>query len=351
MKKAPKYSFHDDYSEGAHPRIIEALAQSNMSQQSGYGDDDFCADARKAIRSLIGAYDATVCFVAGGSGANLLAIASHLRPHEAIIAAEPGHIVGKEGGAVEATGHKILVEAGTEGRLTPEEIQSAVASSSEFAWQPKARMVFISNPTEVGTLYDKSQLEAIAATCKRLHLLLFMDGARLGAALTAPKNDLTLKDIYRLTDIFWIGGTKNGALLGEAIVIKDPTFGADFPYHMKQRGMLLAKGRLLGIQFRTLFKDDLYFRLARHANAAAAKMSTALTDMGYKLWMPRDSNQVFIIFPPALVQSLARDFEFFVWKNLSETALVARLVTSWATDISEVERFCSAVEVWTHRNT
>ncbi|KUJ16109.1 beta-eliminating lyase [Mollisia scopiformis] len=337
MKKATKYSFHDDDSEG------EALAQTNMSQHSGYGDDDFCVDARQAIQRLIGANNATVCFVAGSTGANLLAIASHLRPHEAIIATELGHIVGKEGGAVEATGHKILVERGVEGKLTPEQIQSAVDRSSEFAWQPKARMVFISNTTEVGTVYNKSEFEAIAAICKRLSLLLLMDGARLGAALTSAKNDMTLKDIYDLTDTFWIGGTKNGALLGEAIVIKDPAFGADFPYHMKQRGMLLAKGRVLGIQFSTLLQDNLYFRLARHSNNAAAEMSTALVRMGYDMWMRTDSNQVFVIFPPALVQVLAKDFDFFVWKYLSDTALVVRLVTSWATDLSKVERLCSIV--------
>jgi threonine aldolase len=350
MRKAAKYSFHDDYSEGAHPKIIEALARTNMSQQSGYGDDEFCNDARKAIRSLIGADDATIYFTAGGTGANLLAIASHLRPHEAIIAAEPGHIVGKEGGCVEATGHKILVEPGVDAKLTPEQIQSAFDRSSLFAYQPKPRMVFISNATEVGTVYTKSEFEAVAAICKKLSLLLLMDGARLGVALTAAKNDMTLKDIYDLTDIFWIGGTKNGALLGEAIVIKDPAFGADFPYHMKQRGMLLAKGRVLGIQFNTLFQDDLLFRLARYSNSTAAEISTAVVNMGYKLWKKTDSNQVFVIFPPALVQELAKDFDFFVWERLSDTSLVVRLVTSWATELSEVKRLCTVVGEWTKRS-
>ncbi len=235
MQKTIKYSFHDDYSEGAHPKIIEAIARTNLSQQSGYGDDEYSENARKAIRNLIGANnnEASIYFTPGGTGANLISIASHLRPHEAVIAAESGHIVGKEGGAVEATGHKLITEPGVDGKLTPEMIQAAVERSSEFAFQPKPKMVFVSNATEIGTVYTKSELVAVSEICQKLKLLLFLDGARLGAALTSSKNDMTLADIYNLTDIFWIGGTKNGALLGEAVVIKDPTFGADFPYHMK----------------------------------------------------------------------------------------------------------------------
>ncbi|KAK3985475.1 pyridoxal phosphate-dependent transferase [Cladorrhinum sp. PSN332] len=347
-----KYSFHDDYSEGAHPKIIEALARTNLSQQSGYGDDDYSEDARKAIRNLIGDKDTSIYFTPGGTGANLLSIASHLRPHEAIIATEPGHITGKEGGGVEATGHKILVAGDVDGKLTPEYIQAAFDESSLFAWQPKAKMVFISNATEVGTVYTRSELEAVAATCKKLNLLLLMDGARLGAAMVSSKSDgMTLKDFYNLTDILWIGGTKNGALLGEAIIIKDPTFAADFPYHMKQRGMLLAKGRVLGIQFSTLLQDDLLFRLARHANSAATKIASSLENSGYELWKEADSNQVFVIFPPELVGELQKDFDFFIWDRLSEDSWVVRLVTSWATDLAQVERLCKVVAAWTTEKT
>lgn len=345
-----KYSFHDDYSEGAHPRILEALARSNLTQQSGYGDDEYSEDARKAIRHLIGADEAHIYFTPGGTGANLLSIASHLRPHEAIIAAEPGHIVGKEGGAIEATGHKILTEPGVNGKLTPEMIQSAFDRSSEFDWQPKPKMVFISNTTEIGTLYNISELKAVAAICKKLKLLLFLDGARLGAALTSSKNDVTLKDVYDLTDIFWIGGTKNGALLGEAVVIKDPSIGADFPYHMKQRGALLAKGRVIGIQFSTLLQDDLFFHLARCSNGAAADLSSSLANMGFRLWAETESNQVFPIFPPALVQELQQHFEFFVWEHLRDGSLVIRLVISWATERSAIKNFCTMVEEWTNRS-
>jgi len=299
-----KYSFHDDYSEGAHPKVLEAMTRTNLSQQSGYGDDDYSQHARTAIRDLIGAESAMIYFTPGGTSANLLSIASHLRPHEAVIAVEAGHIVGKEGGAIEATGHKIITDPGTDGKLTPHMIQTAVDRSSAFAYQPKAKMVFISNSTEIGTIYKKIELTAISNICKELDLLLMLDGARLGAALASSANDVTMQDIYELTDIFWIGGTKNGALLGEAIIIKDPYFGGDFQYHMKQRGALLAKGRVLGIQFSTLLQDDLFFQLADHANKAAAEISSALTELGYKLWAKPESNQVFVIFPPGAATSL-----------------------------------------------
>lgn len=344
MRIKAKYSFHDDYSEGAHPKILEALAQSNLWQQSGYGDDEFCEDARKEIRRRIGADDASIYFTPGGTAANLVSIASHLRPHEAIIAPDAGHIVGKEGGAVEATGHQVLVTTGEDGKLTPEKIQSAFEASSLFAYQPKPKMVFISNATEIGTIYTKQELTAISSVCHKLKMLLLMDGARIGAALTSGKNDMTLKDIYDLTDIFWIGGTKNGALLGEAVIIKDPTFGKDFPYHMKQRGALLAKGRILGIQFSTLLKGDLFFSLAEYSNQAASEMSSSLVRMGFKLWAPTESNQVFPIFSAELVQTLQKDFDFFVWEHLDDGALVIRLITSWATEMSQVKRFCKVVE-------
>ena len=350
MQNIFKYSFHDDYSEGAHQKILEALTRSNLSQQSGYGNDEYSENARKAIRQLIGADEAHIYFTPGGTGANLLSIASHLRSHEAIIAAESGHIVGKEGGAIEATGHKILTKPGVNGKLTPKMIQSAFDRSSEFDWQPKPKMVFISNATEIGTLYNMSELKAVAAICKKLQLLLFLDGARLDAALTSSKNDVTLKDVYDLTDIFWFGGTKNGALLGEAVVIKDPSIGAEFPYHMKQRGALLAKGRVIGIQFSTLLQDNLFFQLARYSNVVAADLSFCLANMGFRLWAETESNQVFPVFPPALVKELQQHFEFFVWGHLGDGSLVIRLVISWATERSVIKNFCTLVEEWTNRS-
>jgi threonine aldolase len=254
-----------------------------------------------------------------------------------------GHIVGKEGGAIEAIGQKIIVAPGVNGKLTPEIIRSATTLSAQFPYQPKARMVYVSNATEMGTVYTKRELESIASLCKELGMFLLLDGARLGAALTSSKNDMSMADIYNFTDIFWIGGTKNGALLGEAVVIKDPSFGSSFGYHMKQRGALLAKGRVLGIQFATLFQDDLFFELARHANDAAEIIGASLTAQGFKLWAAVDSNQVFVIFPAAIVQELAKSFDFVVWEHLQDEMQVVRLVTSWATLSSEVSRFCEAV--------
>ena len=237
-----------------------------------------------------------------------------------------------------------------DGKLTPEIIQSAFDRSSIFDWQPKPKIVFISNATEIGTVCDKSELAAVAAICKRLELLLLLDGARLGAALTSSKNDMTLKDIYNFTDIFWIGGTKNGALLGEAVIIKDSSFGAEFPYHMKQRGALLAKGRAVGIQFDTLLQDDLFFRLARSSDNTAAEISSCLVKMGFQLWAETESNQVFPICPSALVQELQKDFDFFIWEHLHDGSLVIRLVTSWATENSEAKRFCKVVREWVKRS-
>ncbi|KAF2828880.1 beta-eliminating lyase [Ophiobolus disseminans] len=318
MNDTSKYSFHDDYSEGAHPNIIDALAQTNLSQQSGYGHEEYSEDARKANRDLISAPEATIHFTPGGTAANLISIATHLRPHESVIAAASAHIVGKEGGAIEATGHQMLIEAGEGGKLTLEMIRTAFNRSAAFAYQPEPKMVFVSNTTEIGTYAN------IAAVCKELDMLFLLDGARLGAALAFDVNDFTLADIYDLTDMFWIGGTKNGALLGEAVIIKAP-----------QRGVLLAKSRVLG--------------LARHANRVAGEMAERLVGLGFELWARAEANQVFVILPVALVEVLQRGFGFFVWEREREGWVVVRLVASWATDEAEARRLCGIVEGWMKR--
>lgn len=344
----PTYDFLDDYSEGIHPNIIDALTRTNFSQQKGYSNDEFCEDARKLLREKINAPGATVHFVPSGTAANLILIASCLRPHEAIIATSSGHIATKEAGAIEATGHKIIItEPTADGKLTPESIRSVLDRNSIFAHQAKPRMAYISNATEVGTVYTRRELADLSAVCRSLDLLLLMDGARLGTALACPTNDMSLNEIYNLTDFFWIGGTKNGALLGEAVVIKDQCLGQSVPYHIKQRGALLAKGRVLGIQFLTLFHDDLFFRLARHANNTAAKISTSLVKLGFKLWIQTETNQVFPVLPPALVQELQKSFNFYIWKYQQDGFLVIRLVTSWATEMVEVDRFCAVADAWT----
>ncbi|KIW11423.1 hypothetical protein PV08_10723 [Exophiala spinifera] len=338
-----KRSFADDYGEGAHPRILEALARTNLSQQPGYGNDEFCDKARTLIRESIGVDDASVFFVTGGTPANLISIASCLRPHEAVIAATSGHISSKEAGAIEATGHKVILAPATNGKLTPKSIQVAVDQNSMFPHNVKPRMVYISNATETGTIYTKQELEVLADLCKSLRLILFMDGARLAAALTSSANDMSLRDIYDLTDMFWIGGTKVGALLGEAVVVKDKNIAAEFPYHMKQHGSLLAKGRVLGIQFTELFRDGLIFDLARHANNMAAVMSSHFVKAGVKLQATTETNQVFPILPKTVVDALQKDFVFYIWEQLPDDKVVIRLLTSWATNLEHVEELNACV--------
>lgn len=345
----PRRSFTNDYGEGAHPTILHALCEGNQLQEAGYGHDHYSSNAKDLIRQTVGASDdddAAVFFVTGGTAANILGIASCLRPHEAVIGATTSHIAIHEAGAIEATGHKILLVAAADGKVTVDGIRQAVKQNSMFPHQTKARMVYISNSTEIGTIYMKRELSDLAKVCHELGLLLFMDGARLGAAMTATKNDLTLNDVYHLTDIFWIGGTKTGALLGEAVVIKNKAVANEFPFHMKQRGQLLAKGRVLGIQFTKLFQDGLFFSLARHANAMALQLSTRLVQLGIKLRAETETNQVFPILSAALLKTLQQEFEFHVWESISDDAAVVRLVTSWATQKEHVELLCTAVEGW-----
>ena len=336
-----KYSFQDDYSEGCHPAILDALSKTNFTQQIAYGDDEFSHAARALIRKQLGGHKASIYFVAGGTLANLIIIASQLRPHEAVISAASGHIAVHETGAIEATGHKIITIDKPGGKLTGEDVRQAVAANSHAPHQAKPRLVYISNAAETGRIYIKSELEDLSLTCRDLGLTLLLDGARLGAALTSSFNDVTLADLARLTDIFWIGGTKAGALLGEAIVINRPELARDFSFHIKQRGALLAKGRALGVQFQTLFQDDLFFTANRHANTLAQTLSKAITKAGHQLLSRTETNQVFPVLPNDLVDQLEEDFRFYRWASHDGDHTTLRLVTSWATDEKQVERFIS----------
>ncbi|MDH5353080.1 MAG: aminotransferase class I/II-fold pyridoxal phosphate-dependent enzyme [Gammaproteobacteria bacterium] len=338
------YSFLDDYSEGCHPRILEALANSNMDQQTAYGEDEYSRKARELIQAQLGNQNAEIFFVAGGTLANIIIMASCLRSHEAVIASNIGHINVHETGAIEATGHKIIVMPSTEGKLTPADVQSALDNNAHFPHMAKPRLVYITNASEVGTLYSKAELTALSTICKANNLLLMVDGARLGAALSAQKNDLTLGDIAELTDIFWIGGTKAGAMLGEAIVISNPVLADDFSFHIKQRGALLAKGRLLGLQFLELFKDGLYFEATSYANKMAGKLSTAITENGHTLAAETQTNQIFPILPNGLIDRLKESFSFYVWEKLDDERSTIRLVTSWATEEKQVDAFIRVVE-------
>ncbi|WP_372846609.1 low specificity L-threonine aldolase [Pontiella sp.] len=332
-----KYCFLDDYSEGCHPRILAALGRTNLEQQTAYGNDDYSNQARALIREQLGKEGTPVYFLAGGTLTNLVIIASALRPHEAVIAAHSGHIALHETGAIEATGHKIITVPSADGKLTAAGIEAALASNALYPHMAKPRLVYVSNTTEAGTVYKKAELQVLSKTCRANNLLLMLDGARLGAALTAETNDLSLKEIAELVDVFWIGGTKSGALLGEAVVIPHEALAEDFEFHVKQRGALLAKGRVLGIQFVELFSAGLYFELAQLANAMARKLSNAILAAGHALAVPTESNQVFAILPNRKIEQLNERFDFYTWEKAGEHRSVVRLVTSWATDEHQVD--------------
>ena len=290
------YSFKNDYSEGAHYRILNALMESNNEQTEGYGYDSYSAKAIELLKKKINNDNIDIHFFTGGTQTNLVSISAFLKPYEAVIAANTSHILVHETGAIEATGHKIISIDVNDGKLSPSHIKSALdAHTDEHMVKPK--LVYISNPTEIGSIYTKNELESINYFCKENNLLLFIDGARLGSALCSHENDLSLSDLSKLSDAFYIGGTKNGALFGEALIICNDSLKEDFRFNMKQKGALMAKGRLLGIQFLELFKDDLYFDLARHANEMADILSKEISSTGYNFLTHSPSNQIFSYIP------------------------------------------------------
>lgn len=335
------FSFLDDYSEGAHPDILHALIDSNLTQESPYGTDTHSQDAALRIKAHLGTgFKGSIHFVASGTLANIVSIASCLRPHEAVIAVDSGHIVVREAGAIEATGHKLITVPAINGKLTPEAIEAALASNAHFPHMAKPRLIYLSNASEIGTIYTLAELHAISSLAKSRGLLVFLDGARLATALASPKNDVNLEDIASLVDLFWIGGTKVGALLGEAIVVCNPAIAEDFAFHIKQRGGMLAKGRLLGIQFQQLFGPKLLFAtLASHANAMAAKLAAGILAAGYQLSAETETNQLFPILPNRVIAALQVHFAFYVWSRFDDDHSVIRLVTSWATEEQQVDAF------------
>ncbi|KAJ5595300.1 Aromatic amino acid beta-eliminating lyase/threonine aldolase [Penicillium hispanicum] len=347
----PPYSLMDDYSEGAHPQILEALLRTNNTQQVSYGGDEYSNAARQFIRSKIECAEdeADIFFVPSGTSANLISIASCLRPYEAVITLDSGHIAGKEAGAIEATGHKLILVPAVDGKMTTSNLRKAVRQNQFFPHMAKPRLLYLSNASETGTVYTKRELSNLSALCKELNLLLLMDGARIGTALSSRKNDMNLRDIFDLTDIFWIGGTKAGALMGEGIVVKK-ALAEGFAFYLKQHGALLAKGRIIGVQFMELFREDLFFALASHANAMALRISASFEDLGYKLAAETETNQVFVILPRQLVQWLRDRFRFYTWEELDDGQIVVRIVTSWATDELQVDKFNAWVRQWTVAN-
>ena len=332
------YSFRNDYSEGAHPRILQALCDCNLTQSPGYGYDSYCQEAADLIRTKCSAPHADVHFVSGGTQANLLVIHAALRSFESVIAAHTGHINVHEAGAIESTSHKVCAIPSPSSKLTPELVRSVYHEHvSEMMVAPK--IVYISNATEMGAVYTKEELIALRRCCDELDLYLYMDGARLGSALAASGGDLTLADLAALTDAFTIGGTKNGALLGEAIILLNPALKSQFRWHMKQRGAILAKGRLLGIQFLELLRDDLFFQLADHANAMAERLRSGLLSLGYEIPIHSSSNLFFPILPNTVIKELQKEYAFEMDHTIDEEHTLIRLVTSWATPAEAVERF------------
>ena len=331
--------FNSDYLEGAHPSVMARLNETNMVQTVGYGEDEYCAAARERIRAVCQAPEADVHFLVGGTQTNTTVIASILRPWQGVLSADSGHINCHEAGAIESTGHKVITLPAAEGKITAQQVQDYVEwhrndESTEHIVQPG--MVYISFPTEGGTLYSKAELTSLYGTCKQYGLPLFIDGARLGYGLVADGNDITLPELARLCDVFYIGGTKVGALFGEAVVIMNETLKKDFRFIMKQRGGRLAKGRLLGIQFDALFTDDLYLTISRHAIDMARRLKQILADSGFKFYLDSPTNQQFVIMPNDRIPALQKQVEFSVWGPMCDQESVCRFVTSWATTDDEM---------------
>ena len=341
------YLFHNDYNEICHPAVLDKMQQNIGRQMSGYGEDEICSNAANLIRGLCQNDKLAVHFLVGGTQANLIVIAAALRPHQAALGAHSAHIHVHETGAVEATGHKVLTLPSDDGKITAQQIHMTMQAhyadeAREHIAQPK--LVYISNPTELGTIYSLQELEAISAACRSHNLYLFIDGARLGYGLAAKGNDITLQDLARLTDVFYIGGTKVGAAFGEAVVISNPALAEDFRYIIKQRGAMLAKGWLLGLQFEALLEDGLYMRISEHADRMADRIRETLCKLQYPLLIDGVTNQIFPILPDALLEELKVNFTFTEQERVNPQHRAVRFCTSWATKEAAVDALCAELE-------
>ena len=332
--------FESDYLEGALPEVMRALNETNLVQTPGYGEDEYCAAAAAKIREKCAAPEAAVHFLIGGTQVNFTFIAAALRPHQAAIAAASGHIAVHESGSVEATGHKVVaLPCGVDGKISAAQVRECVEAhwaDSTHEHQPQPKLVYISQPTENGTIYSLAELEALSAVCREKGLIFFVDGARLGTALVCPGADASLADLARLADAFYIGGTKLGALFGEALVITNPALNRDFRYIEKQRGGMLAKGRLLGVQFGALMTGGLYERTARREVELAWRLRRAFEEKGWPLYCDSPTNQQFPIVPDAALEKLAEKYTFSDWARIDETHRAVRFCTSWATKEEDV---------------
>ena len=334
-------SFENDYSEGAHEKILQRFMETNLEKVSGYGSDPYCESAKQKIREACECPQADVYFLTGGTQTNAVVISSMLESYEGVVAAQTGHVACHEAGAIEYSGHKVITVPQYKGKIKAEDLKNCLKTfwddeSHEHMVFPG--MVYISHPTEYGTLYTKAELEEISSVCRSYNIPLFLDGARLGYGLAASDNDTSLADIARLCDVFYIGGTKIGALFGEAVVINNPSITPGFRYMIKQNGGLLAKGRLLGIQFETLFENDLYMQLSRHAVEQAMRIRCALEAKGVALAYASTTNQQFPILPDSVIEHLSDRYIFSTTEHLTPGMTEVRICTSWATLSENVDR-------------
>lgn len=333
--------FDSDYIEGAHPKILKRIVETNYEQHVGYSKDEYTESAKEKIKKALKNDNVDIHILVSGTQTNMTVISSILRSYQAVICADTGHINVHETGAIESFGNKVLTVPNDEGRITARQIEELVKlynedDAPEHMVMPK--LVFLALPTECGTNYTKKQLKEIYETCKKNNLYLYIDGARLGYGLTAKDTDLKIEDIPNLCDVFYIGGTKCGALFGEAVVIVNDELKKNFRYYIKQRGAMFAKGRLLGLQFDTLFEKELYFKICKQAVELALKIKEAAINKGYKLLYNSFTNQQFIIFPNDKLKELEKEFTFFKWKKIDKNNTAVRICTSWATTEENVDK-------------
>ena len=334
-------SFENDYSEGAHPKILQRFIETNMEQVPGYGNDPYCESAKEKIREACNCPEAEIFFLVGGTQTNAVVIDSMLQAYEGVVSAQTGHVNAHEAGAIEYTGHKVLSIPQYEGKMKASDLEAYLKTF----WQDESHehmvfpgMVYISHPTEYGTLYSKQELTDLSAVCRRYEIPLYLDGARLGYGLMSKSTDVTLPDIAELCDVFYIGGTKVGALCGEAVVFTKHNMPKYFVTHVKQHGALLAKGRLAGVQFDTLFTDNLYFEISRHAIEMAELLKQGLAEKGYTFHLDSPTNQQFIVLDDEQYNELQKQVRCCFWEKPDDTHTVVRFATSWATPKENIDK-------------
>lgn len=338
--------FNSDYLEGAHPHIMELMHETNMVQTTGYGEDEYCEKARTLIKEACQAPDALVQFLVGGTQTNMTVISAALRPHQGVLCATSGHINVHETGSIESYGHKVLTLPSEDGKITAAQVRQYVnvhRQDPSFEHMVQPGMVYISHPTETGTSYNKAELTALSETCRELGIYLFLDGARLAYGLAAFDSDLDLPTIAKLCDVFYIGGTKCGALMGEAVVITHEDLKKDFRYIIKQKGGMFAKGRLLGIQFIGLFENGLYEEVGRHTIRLADKLRAAIRELGIPFFNENTTNQIFIVLEDSKIAEISKNFSLGYTERVDETHSVMRICTSWATKEENVDALIEAL--------